>query len=269
MKRTLTPGTEEKNDDKTNSNSKLDHRTKRITVVYVKPRFICEDFSIPDEIWEIIFVYATDLVRVALCETCSRFVKMRDEIRNREFGMTYNKNRIWNRTIFLETIKEGTLSYLKWIVSHKLVAEIFGCEYTGPLCQVAAARGELPILKKLRKWGCHWNENVCAGAAENGALTVLIWARSKGCLWDCRVYKNAIKNDHFNILKWVQERGFFLGGGVVRSCVRHGKLDMLKWVIEKGCPWTPRDLVRLLEKYPNDEMEKWLCEINGGSLLSF
>ena len=53
--------------------------------------------------------------------------------------------------------------------------------FQGYLCEKAAARGDVEVLKWLRAEGCPWGETVCANAADGGHLEVLKWLWAEGC----------------------------------------------------------------------------------------
>ncbi len=68
-------------------------------------------------------------------------------------------------------------------------------------CAMAAANGQLAVLKWACEIGCDRNENTCYSAAVNGHLEVLKWSRENGFKWnpqECLYYSKdeAIK-------KWI------------------------------------------------------------------
>jgi len=63
------------------------------------------------------------------------------------------------------------------------------CEYT---CAVAARKGNIKILKLLRKYSFSWDSKTCQEAARKGHLKTLKWARHNGCPWDAKTYGMAL-----------------------------------------------------------------------------
>ena len=49
------------------------------------------------------------------------------------------------------------------------------------LCEEAARRADLEMLKALRAGGYPWSTSTCARAGAGGHLEVLNWLRAKGC----------------------------------------------------------------------------------------
>jgi hypothetical protein len=56
-------------------------------------------------------------------------------------------------------------------------------KYKRYLCECAAERGHLEVLKWARENDCPWGTSTCAYAAGHGHLEVLKWARENGCPW--------------------------------------------------------------------------------------
>ncbi|KAG5175400.1 hypothetical protein JKP88DRAFT_351513 [Tribonema minus] len=99
-----------------------------------------------------------------------------------------------------------------------------------PVCEAAAARGDLEMLQWARAQGSHWNaltteaaarkghlewlhelgcpcdEYACVYAAEGGRLDILPLLRAQGCSWDERVCTAAIQEGALEVLSWRKQR---------------------------------------------------------------
>jgi hypothetical protein len=69
-------------------------------------------------------------------------------------------------------------------------------------CEMAASKGDLKVLKELRKKNCPWDESTCESAALGGYINCLEFAHKNGCPWDENTPANAAKNRHLNCLKF-------------------------------------------------------------------
>lgn len=72
--------------------------------------------------------------------------------------------------LLLRAIYGGHLHILQWLYEQKMSLE-------SPLyCEIAAATGQLALLKWLREHGAPWDERTCYEAVSEGHLDVLVWA---------------------------------------------------------------------------------------------
>ena len=71
------------------------------------------------------------------------------------------------------------------------------------LCEEAAGRGDLEMLRGLRAGGCPWDVLACVNAAGGGHVEVLKWLRAEGCPWDEVACENAAGGGHVEVLKWL------------------------------------------------------------------
>ena len=75
------------------------------------------------------------------------------------------------------------------------------------LCDGAAGRGDLEMLKWLRAKGCPWDVKACRSAAKSGHLEVLKWLRAEGCPWDEYACESAEVGGQLEVLKWLRDAG--------------------------------------------------------------
>ena len=77
------------------------------------------------------------------------------------------------------------------------------------VCNYAASRGSVRLLKWTRENNLDWSTDTCYCAALNGHLPALKYLHENGCPWD---YRTCFRS-------------------------RNGHLPALKYVHENGCPW--------------------------------
>lgn len=122
----------------------------------------------------------------------------------------------------------GDLAMLKWLWSDE--AGNGRCVWTSSLCDVAADRGHLKVLKWLRANGCEWREYTCEMAAGGGHLEVLKWLRRNGCEWDVRVCRAAAEKGHLRVLRWARQNGCPWDDQTTLMAATGGHLAVLRWV---------------------------------------
>lgn len=130
------------------------------------------------------------------------------------------------RIICDDAADRGSLEVLKW-------AQENGCPWDSWIYARAASNGYLEILKWASANG-HELDDICSGAASNGHLEVLKWARENGCRWD-RTCAYAAGGGHFEVLKWARENGCPWDYWTCSMAACNGHLEILKWAWENGC----------------------------------
>ena len=73
--------------------------------------------------------------------------------------------------------RRGSVRLLKW-------ARVNNLDWGAMTCTGAAEKGHLPALKYLHENGCPWDRNTCCYAAINGHLPALKYLHENGCPWD-------------------------------------------------------------------------------------
>lgn len=72
-------------------------------------------------------------------------------------------------------------------------------------CALAAKRGDLQLLERLRRDGHPWSEEVAQAAAWAGHVEVLRWAHAHGCPWSWPVVVQAATvGNQAQVLEWAQ-----------------------------------------------------------------
>jgi hypothetical protein len=71
----------------------------------------------------------------------------------------------------------GSVRLLKWTRENNL-------DWSVMMCHIAAIKGHLPVLQYVHENGCPWDGHTCSCAAVNGELTALKYLHENGCPWD-------------------------------------------------------------------------------------
>jgi len=71
----------------------------------------------------------------------------------------------------------GSVRLLKWTRENNL-------DWSVMMCHIAAIKGHLPVLQYLHENGCPWDGHTCSCAAVNGELPALKYLHENGCPWD-------------------------------------------------------------------------------------
>ena len=71
----------------------------------------------------------------------------------------------------------GSVRLLKWARENNR-------DWSADTCSAAAQNGHLPALKYLHENGCPWNSYTCTYAAYKGQLPALKYLHENGCPWD-------------------------------------------------------------------------------------
>ena len=96
------------------------------------------------------------------------------------------------RTLTTARAAAASVARVKW--ARSCASEGEWERYIRPrLCEEAAGRGDLEMLKWLRAKGYPWDARACAWAAKGGHLEVLKWLRAEGCPWDLWTCVSALR----------------------------------------------------------------------------
>jgi hypothetical protein len=74
-------------------------------------------------------------------------------------------------------VGKGRVALVEWLDDN-------GCSFdNSQLCDVAAARGHLEVLRWARQRARPWDHSTCRNAARGGHPEALKWLREQGCDW--------------------------------------------------------------------------------------
>jgi hypothetical protein len=145
---------------------------------------------------------------------------------------------------------KGKLDVLKWAYYH-------GCLIDVQVCASAARIGHFGMLKWLHKHGCEWNRWVCENAAESGRLDILKWARKRGCPWDADTCSRAALKGHLSVLKWARKHGCPWNESTVYEAIRGGHLHIIMWIKKHQCPCAESNIFYFASVYGKLNIFKW------------
>ena len=123
----------------------------------------------------------------------------------------------------------GSVRLLKWMRENNL-------DWSTDTCYYAAANGHLPALKYLHENGSPWGSHTCLNAAINGHLPVLQYLHENGCHWDSDTSWYAAANGHLPALKYLHENGCPWGWETCHCAARNKHWDCLQYAVDNKCP---------------------------------
>jgi hypothetical protein len=131
----------------------------------------------------------------------------------------------------------GSIRLLKWARENNLY-------WNSCTCCSAALKGQLPALQYLHENGCPWDSHACYHAARNGHLPALKYLHENGCPWDSHACYSAVLNGHLPALQYLHENGCPWSRSTCFAAAETGQLPALKYLHENGCPWDNRTCFR-------------------------
>lgn len=142
------------------------------------------------------------------------------------------KNSCLDCSVIVGAVEFGNLEIVQ-----KLKA--YGCQWSNAVCEIAAEKGHLEILKWSRSNPedlCPWNEETSKFAARGGDLEALKWLKEQNCPWHSEVAFTLAENGHFEALKWELDNGGTWSYGIYEYVIRKGNLEVLQWILKRGYP---------------------------------
>ena len=110
-------------------------------------------------------------------------------------------------------------------------------EYVHFVCNSAARRGSVRLLKWARVNNLVWSTRTCSFAAEYGHLPALKYLHANGCPWTWDTFSSAAGKGHLPVLKYSHENGCPWDSRTFHCAAHHGHLPALQYLHENGCPW--------------------------------
>jgi hypothetical protein len=89
----------------------------------------------------------------------------------------------------------GSVRLLKWTRENNR-------DWSVMMCHIAAVQGHLPVLQYLHENGCPWDSNTCCCAAVNGQLPSLQYLHENGCPWGSGTCLYATERSHWDCLQY-------------------------------------------------------------------
>ena len=75
-------------------------------------------------------------------------------------------------------------------------------EAANSICNYAALRGSVRLLKWARENNLDWSVSTCSSAATNGHLPALKYLHENGCPWDSRTCSGAAQRKQWDCLQY-------------------------------------------------------------------
>ena len=179
---------------------------------------------------------------------------------HRPMHMGYFYERCFSRKVALT----NKLELLEWARGKKK------CEWDRKTINVAAAQGNLEMVKYCVANEAPMNESTCAFAAQNGHLECLKYLHEEvGAPWDRHTATLAASNGHLHILEYLVDRNYEQYSEHTCECAaEYGHLVCLKFLHETAkAPWDSRSL-RAARKNNRSECLQYLlengCPLPGG-----
>ena len=106
------------------------------------------------------------------------------------------------------------------------------------VCNVAASRGSVRLLKWARENNRAWSTYACCHAATNGHLPALQYLHENGCPWNSKTCHYAAEHGHLHVLKYLHQNGCHWNSYSCSYAAANGHLPALQYLHENGCPWS-------------------------------
>lgn len=126
------------------------------------------------------------------------------------------------------------------------------------LASYLASRGELEMLKWIRKHNCPWDEETFYEAVCSGHKEMITWLKSQGCPWNETTCTAAAIHGRLDILKYLRANGCPWSKETSLSAAEHGHVPVLEWLICNGCPWDPYDCCLYAAKRGHGHVLEWM-----------
>ena len=104
------------------------------------------------------------------------------------------------------------------------------------VCNYAASRGSVRLLKWARENNRAWSTQTCRYAAQNGHLSVLKYLHENGCPWDRHSCSSAAGKGHLPVLKYLHETGCPWDLGTCLHAAHNKQWDCLQYAVDNKAP---------------------------------
>ena len=104
------------------------------------------------------------------------------------------------------------------------------------VCNVAASRGSVRLLKWARENNRAWSTYACCHAATNGHLPALQYLHENGCPWNSHTCRYAAYTGHLPILQYLHENGCPRNSDTCRYAAYKEHWDCLQYAVDNKAP---------------------------------
>jgi len=103
------------------------------------------------------------------------------------------------------------------------------------VCDWAASRGSVRLLKWARENNRDWSASTCSYAAHNGHLPALQYLHENGCPWDWDACLCAAQNGHLPVLQYLHENGCPWDWSTCHYAADTKQWDCLQYLVDNKC----------------------------------
>ena len=104
------------------------------------------------------------------------------------------------------------------------------------VCDYAAMRGSVRLLKWARENNLDWSADMCTSAARNGHLPALKYLHDNGCPWNRSTCTSAASSGHLPVLKYLHENGCPWDSDTCLCAAYHKHWKCYLYLVDKNCP---------------------------------
>jgi hypothetical protein len=104
------------------------------------------------------------------------------------------------------------------------------------ICDYAAARGSVRLLKWARENNLAWSIYTCSSAALHGHLPALQYLHENGCPWDSDTCSSAALHGHLPALQYLHENGCPWSQSTCLYAAYYKRWDCLQYAVDNKCP---------------------------------
>ena len=119
---------------------------------------------------------------------------------------------------------------------YERVVGLLGAHPAYYVCDNAAGRGSVRLLKWARENNLDWSAHAFWRAAENGHLPALQYLHENGCPWNSNTCLFAAMNGHLPALKYLHENGCPWDRYTCSSAAAHKHWDCVQYAVDNKCP---------------------------------
>ena len=103
------------------------------------------------------------------------------------------------------------------------------------VCNYAAMRGSVRLLKWTRENYLDWNSDTCSAAASSGHLPALQYLHENGCPWDYLTCASAASKGQLSALQYLHENGCPWDGNTCFYAAHYKHWDCLQYAVDNKC----------------------------------
>lgn len=159
----------------------------------------------------------------------------------------------WGEVVCESAAEKGHLEILKWLRSNPEDL----CPWNEGTSRKAAQSGDLETLRWLKEQNCPWNSNVSLILTMCGHFETLKWEVDNGGEWDAKMFGWIAEKGNIEVLQWAREKGYPHNNSFTASAASHGQLEVLKWAVREEFLLAPK-CIELAIFHGDFETIRWL-----------